>query len=391
MSWRLVEFPVESYPDQAAFVTQAIFDARLNEEIPNTVVQYLHQKDGIMMGRQLDPDLDVNFERAREKGIPVKRSLTPGIALGNPGLVFTAVYVDAETAGSRTAQEILDTYMSRMAESYSNSFGIDITYEPRNDFNYGDKKIGLGGCYMEDGYAQFRTAIQTTPLEHELMSEILTPPEEKYSDKDRETTVKTRSTCLQKALDEDVSPMDVRDASIRAVESAFDIDLTREGLTMPEFRNVVEYREQYDTDVWLWGNSIYRTFGTDFTSEQEVLSNITKIPSGPTIRARLLLNTNTNELDGVSITGYFHGLSPIDVIDRLEAELSGASFTEADLRDHLDGFFSEDRYISKLSTDDLLDILLNAEPVEEPLPESPENPYATKDSGQNSLPQWTDG
>lgn len=376
MTWRLVEFPVESYPDQASFVTQAIFDARVDGDIPNTVVQYLHQKDGIMMGRQLDPDLDINFERAREEGIPVKRSLTPGGAMGNPGLVFTAAYIDAESVGSRDAQEVLDTYMSRMADSYSEEFGIDITYEPRNDFNYGEKKIGLGGCYMDGGYVQFRTGLQTTPLDHGLMNEILTPPDEKYSDKDRKTTVENRATCLQEAIDDTVSPTDIRDASIRAIESAFDIALQRDGLTTAEFENVVDYRERYDTDEWLWGNSIYNTFGTDLTPEQVVLVNVKKIPEGPTVRARLLLDRETNEIDDVSLTGYFHGLSPIDVVDHLETKLAGATFSEDALRDRLDDFFSADRYVSKLSMEDLIGILLAAEPVDDPFPENPENPYA---------------
>lgn len=376
MSWRLVEFPVESYPDQASFVTQAIFDARVDDAIPNTIVQYLHQGDGIMMGRQLDPDLDVNFELARKEGIPVKRSLTPGGAMGNPGLVFTAAYIDAESVGLRDAQEVLNTYMDRMADSYSEEFGIDITYEPRNDFNHGEKKVGLGGCYMQDGYVQFRTGLQTTPLNHQLMSNILTPPDEKYSDKDRETTVENRATCLQDITDEDISPTDVRDASIRAIESAFGVTLERDGLTSAEFQNILEYRERHDTEEWLWGNSIYNTFGSDLAPQQVVLANVRKIPEGPTVRARLLVNRETNDIDNVSITGYFHGLSPVDVLDRLEMKLTGASFSEDALRAKINEFFCDDRYVSKLSAADLLEILLAADPADDPFPESPENPYA---------------
>jgi len=376
MSWRLVEFPVESYPDQASFITQTIFEARIAGDISNTVVQYLHQKEGIMMGRQLDPDLDINFERAKSEGIPVKRSLTPGGAMGNEGLVFTAAYLDADAVGGRDAQGVLDTYMAHMADSYSETLGLDITYSPRNDFNFGDKKIGLGGCYMDKGFVQFRTGLQTTPLDHKLMSEILTPPSEKYSDKDRDTNVETRATSLQEAMDEEISPIAVRDASIEAIESAFDVNLEREGLTAPEFRNVVDYRQRYDTDEWLWGNSIYRTFGSDIAEQNEVRSNVRKIPEGPTVRARLLVNTETSEIEDVSITGYFHGLSPVDVIDRLEDQITGATFEKTALRERLERFFTEDRYVSKLSVDDLLEILIETDPIADPFPDSQLNPFS---------------
>jgi hypothetical protein len=86
-----------------------------------------------------------------------------------------------------------------------------------------------------------------------------------------------------------------------------------------------ELRDLYDNETWFWGNSIQKRFpyipdGASFFEHTE------KIPQGPLIRVRIL--RKHEEILDCSLTGWYHGVRPLDALERIESSLKGVSCQE---------------------------------------------------------------
>lgn len=94
--WRILDLYADSYADATMAISPAIAQAKSAGAVPNTAALYTHRKPSAVMGRQNDPDVDINYRFCQQNNIIVKRVPTPGTIFGHTGYLLTALYLDKE-------------------------------------------------------------------------------------------------------------------------------------------------------------------------------------------------------------------------------------------------------------------------------------------------------
>ena len=116
--------------------------------------------------------------------------------------------------------------------------------------------------------------------------------------------------------------------------------------------------EHYDKNIWFWANSVTRRF-PEIPAGASIREHVHKIPHGPLIRARVLKN-ETAFLD-CSLTGWYHGVKPIDALERIEAYLKNLSLEEKDILACIEKAYVEEKIeIDQCSPEDLHRVILQA-------------------------------
>ena len=75
--WRLLELDVDTYAEATMSLSPAIARACEEGKVPETLAMYTHRTPSIVMGRQNDPAVDINYSYCLQEGITVKRVPTP--------------------------------------------------------------------------------------------------------------------------------------------------------------------------------------------------------------------------------------------------------------------------------------------------------------------------
>ena len=103
-----------------------------------------------------------------------------------------------------------------------------------------------------------------------------------------------------------------------ALSDLFQIEFSPGELSEIEREYERELRDLYDNDAWFWANSVKKRFSYD-TDKASLFEHSEKISQGPLIRARVL-KRHTEILD-CSFTGWYHGVRPLDALERIESSI----------------------------------------------------------------------
>jgi len=312
------------------------------------------------MGRQNDPDVDINYEYCRREGIKVKRIPTPGTVFGHPGYIMNALYIRRE----RVPDSIPDVFAMinrQFAAFFAEKWGIEARHRPINDLEVqigGDwKKIGPFGISFFGSCICCRMGLTLTPIPYDTVESAMPGPPEKFADK-KAKSVSTRVGSLEEALGRQVEIHEAKDVVKKALSELFQIDFTAGSLSETEKEYERRLLKLYDNETWFWANSVHRRF-PEIPEGASIGEHIHKIPQGPLIRVRVL--KRDSEILDCSLTGWYHGVRPLDALERIESYLKEIPFDEKEILSRIEKAYHEEKIqIDQCSPADLQRIILQA-------------------------------
>jgi lipoate-protein ligase A len=321
---------------------------------------FTHRRPSIVMGRQNDPSVDINYDYCRAEGITVKRVPTPGTVFGHPGYIMNALYIQRD----RVPDAIPDVFAllnTKIASAFSDKLGLNARHRPLNDLEVeiegAWKKIGPFGISFFGPCICCRMGLTIQPMPYATVEKASPGPPEKFADK-KAKSVSARVGSLNQAVGKEVPVQEVRALVRDALGELFGVEFDRGQLNEVEERYDTELKEQYDNDAWFWANSVSRRF-PQIPDWADLREHIEKIPNGPLIRARVL-RTGDTILD-VSLTGWYHGVRPLDALEQVEAALHNLVPAEQTIIDRVATAFQDrDLEIGHCSPPDLGKIIWSA-------------------------------
>lgn len=289
-TWRLLDLPGESYAESTMALAPALVKARKEDLVPDTVAVFSFRRPGIVMGYYISPDSDVDLDFCRRQDIVIKRIPTQGLIFGHEGYILTGLYVhrrflpEVMTEGYRKLNE-------GVAREIEKRWGLRARHRPLNDLEVEIdgkwKKIGPQALTFDGEIAVQRLGLTITPLPIALVEKAITPPPEKFADKEAKS-VAERVGSLEEALGRPVPMAEAKEMMIRALEETFDVVVIPGELTDREKEFQQSFIEQYDNDQWFYAKSIKRRFN-DLPLGAKVSQFVHKVSGGPLIRVNLYL------------------------------------------------------------------------------------------------------
>ena len=358
--WRLLNLDVDSYAEATMSLSPAIAQACEEGKVPETLAMYTHRHPSIVMGRQNDPDVDVNFDYCRSHGIKVKRIPTPGTIFGHTGYIMNVLYIHRDRVPG-AIPDIFATLNRQCASAFTREWGIEARHRPINDLEVktGEtwKKVGPFGLAFFGPFLCCRMGLTITPIPYDTVEMAMPGPPEKFADK-KEKSVSARVGSLEEALGRELEIHEAKEVVKNAFAELFQIDFVEGSLSETEKKYESRFLELYDSDAWFWANSVSRRF-PKIPEGASIHEHIHKIANGPLVRARVL-KTATDFLD-CSLTGWYHGIRPQDAIERVESYLKDISLDENEILSRIEKAFSEeDLEIDQCSPADLQSVILQA-------------------------------
>lgn len=206
---------------------------------------WYRKNPSVPMGRFQSFEDEVEADYAEEKNIEVVRRVTGGGAMFcEPGNVITySLYLPSEMV----KEDVEKSYqqLDSFAVKALNNLGIDASYQPLNDIEHPDGKLGGAAQLRKNGAVLHHTTI-SYDLDIEEMLRVLRIGEEKISDK----AIKSTEKRVSKIKDHiNTSRKEVIEALIE--EFVKEKDFEREGLTDGELESARKLVDQkFSTDEW---------------------------------------------------------------------------------------------------------------------------------------------
>jgi len=358
--WRLLKLDVDSYAEATMSLSPAIARACEEGKAPETLAMYTHRKPSIVMGRQNDPEVDVNYEYCTENHIIVKRVPTPGTIFGHPGYVMNALYIKRDRVPD-SIPEVFAMINQHFASAFTKRWGLTARHRPINDLEVqmGDvwKKVGPFSISFFGPFICCRTGLTISPIPYDVVQAAMPGPPEKFADKEAKS-VSARVGSLDEALGRKVEIAETQEVIIEAYSELFKVDFFPGNLSEIELEYEKELVDLYDTESWFWANSIKKRF-PDIPEEAALYEHTKKITQGPLVRARVL-KTGSGILD-CALTGWYHGLRPLDALERVESHLKGIPFREEEILSRIEKAYEEGNIeIGQCAPPDLQKVILQA-------------------------------
>jgi len=323
-TWRLLEIDVNSYAEATMSLSPAIAQACENEEVAETLVLFTHRNSSIVMGRQNDPEVDLNYDYCRREKITVKRVPTPGTIFGHPGYIMNVLYIHRDRIPG-SISDVFATLNRNFASAFTKEWGLEARHRPLNDLEVkidGDwKKIGPFSLSFFGPFMCCRMGLTVTPIPYDVVEAAMPGPPEKFADK-KAKSVSTRVGSLTGALGYDVEINQVKAVVKNALSELFQVKFESGSLSEPEKEYERQFLKLYNNEAWFWGNSVSRRF-PKIPAGASLHQHVQKISQGPLIRARVL--KTANRILDCSLTGWYHGVKPLDALERVESYLRDIS------------------------------------------------------------------
>lgn len=319
--WRFLEVDWLTYARTAVF-RPTLLKAVSERIVPDTLSFCRFPSPSVILNFFNDPDKDIDLDLCRRKEIPVYRVISSGGPIfGDTGYIFAFIHAAKDSHGiPSTVEDMFAKTLSGIASGLSRHFDIQVRFRPLNDLEARDKdgvwrKIGPSSCFYDNQAIQMGSGIQVHQPDLELMSSIITPPPEKYHDKEAKS-IQERVTCLDKIVGRRVAIEEVKEIYVTQMEKTFGVELIREDLCPQEMTYFKEFEEEYTSHDFLMDRSEKRF---DPLPEGIRRSQFQyKIPGGPLIRIICFLKGK--KIWRILITGSIHASplrpsSPVHVIE----------------------------------------------------------------------------
>ena len=325
--WRFVEIDWLSYA-QTAFYRPALIKAVSENFSPETVSFFSFPRPSVILNFFNDPDRDIDFNFCRQKGIPVCRVISSGGPIfGDRGYVITFIHALRDNPRfPKTVEEIFAKTLSGVARGLSDRFGIDVRYRPLNDLEARSddgiwRKIGPSSCFFEDRVVQMGSGVQVHQPDVELMASIITPPPEKFRDKES-TNLRERLTCLDDVVGRRIHIEEVKEVYVNQIEESFGAELVSGKVSDRERSYYKSFETEYTSDAFMMDRSEKQFQRIPPGVERTGLQY--KVSGGPLVRIACF--TKDRSIWRILITGSIHAspLRPSSPVHEIENALIGS-------------------------------------------------------------------
>jgi len=169
------------------------------------------------------------------------------------------------------------------------------------------------------------SGIQVKQPDVNLIASAITPPAEKFADK-QASTIQERITYLEKLVGRSIDLKEIKEIYIKQIQRVFDVELVPGTLTEKERDYYGEMEKEYTSDEFFMERS-ERRFGKIPSDVVRRMIQF-KVPEGPLIRIITLVKDN--RIWDLLISGAIHAspLRPTSPIHEIEKALKGQAIDE---------------------------------------------------------------
>jgi len=320
--WRFLNL---GYVEPVSYWTypEAVTMAKAAGKVPNTIVFSIPNKRTVNVGYYQDVEKEVNLNLCKEMGVDVVRrfGFGGGALLYDTNSRLFHIIVDSDRF-PKNYEELIG-YSSRSLLRGVQNLGINAKFVPINDvITESGKKIGMCSNFRTDfENVTYVTISLHRDVDIDLAMQLITPPAEKFKDKDAKA-VKDRITTISKELGHLVSTEDLMRATRKGFEEAYEIELYDGELTQEES----EYHDK----------AIKRNSSADFlykySEKVKFRDEIDLIREGKLKRSefiykgkkliRVVVLTDKDYIKNIMISGDYYAY-PWNITDQVESILKG--------------------------------------------------------------------
>lgn len=337
--WRLV-VDKNSYADFSVSVSPAVERAVVEGKAPPTVFLNVFDSDSITIGVNEDPEQALDMAYCQEHDITFRRRPNGGgpiyAGAGSAFLVFFLPTSHPEVP--ETSAEAFPKILSAVADAFRERYGFAAEYRPLNDIQVDGRKLVPTSLKIENGVMTFRIVVNVKPIDTELAGKAMPMAPEKVADKVHKDLT-SRFTWLEREAEREIDAPDLEGFVRLATEHAFgESDLDVGSLTDAERGYAEEFREELESDEWLFAKSEKTRFGDMIQAGDTVGRGRVKAVGG-LIRATAVVRDG--EMLHAIVNGDWHP-RPIEGVSWLEDALVGVPAEADAIKGRIGEFLSRD-------------------------------------------------
>ena len=323
--WRLLDLgAINGYTMTTLY--EAVGHAVSSGEVPNTVILNHPESPFVNIGYHQLMDKEINVEYARKQGfILVRRTIGGGAILDGPWEQDYFVVVNrASPECPKTIPEFYATFMKPPIYALK-KLGLDASIRQPNDILVDGKKIsGNGAIGIEKANVLAGDLLLEAPTH--LMSEIINAPSEKFKDK-LATSMSEWITSIRTQTGEETPREYVKQLIIEGFKEELGIELEHNGMTDNEKKMLESLVDERRKEEWIFSKD------NDLLMKAKQESVGTKVRGGLVVSEsvhkagkliRILLVSNEDTIENISISGDFFTMPYTGAIQKLEDALKGA-------------------------------------------------------------------
>ena len=345
--WSFLEIDWLTYA-QTAILRPTLIRAVSEGIVPDTFSFCSFSRPSVILNFFNDPDKDINLGLCRRKEIPVYRVISSGGPIfGDTGYIFTFIHAVRDNPKiPPTVEEMFAKTLSGIAHGLSKHFDIEVRFRPLNDLEAKDpdgvwRKVGPSSCFLDDRVIQMGSGIQIHQPDLDLMASIITPPSEKFCDKEARS-IQERVTCLDKVVGRTLNTEEIMQVYARQIEETFGVELVLDKLSSKEADYFKAFEAEYTSDDFLMDRSEIRLEPIPKMVQRRQF--VYKVAGGPLIRIVCFMQGDT--IWRILITGSIHAspLRPSSPVHDIEKALIGAAIDRNFILDKIGGVMKRANY-----------------------------------------------
>ena len=345
--WRFLEVDWLTYARTAVF-RPTLLKAVSERIVPTTLSFCSFPRPSVILNFFNDPDKDIDLHFCRERDIPVYRVISSGGPIfGDTGYTFAFIHAERGSHGiPSTVEEMFAKTLSGIAHGLSERFDIEVRFRPLNDLEARAsdgvwRKIGPSSCFFDKQAIQMGSGIQIHRPDLDLMATIITPPPEKFHDKQAKS-IQERVTCLDDIVGRKVEINEVKQVYVTQIEKTFGVELSHGELSRQELDYFKEFEEEYTSEGFLMDRSEKRLDPLPRGTRRRQMQY--KIPGGPLIR--IICFIKGSRIWRIIITGSIHAspLQPSSPVHEMENALMETPIDGKVIRDRLNHVMNRPNY-----------------------------------------------
>jgi lipoate-protein ligase A len=284
----------------------------------------------VIVGKYQDIEAALRLDRCRDRGIEYnRRSTGGGTVIMGPEVVALGLGINVDCPGLKSGSvggvfESVGEVLIRALEQ----LGISADFRPKNDLEVAGKKIAGLSAASETGKSLLFHTSFLVDFDVELMTDIMSTPLLKLSDKGY-NCFSQRMTTVRQELGEDVPVPVVMDSIQESFESLFGIHFAADEPDPWEKQTTERFiRERYTSRDWIFSHKHPRSrMGVGRVKTRGGLLEI-------------YLSLSGGSIENVVITGDFFSTS--EDISRIENALKWTSAREESVVGHLSEIWHDD-------------------------------------------------
>lgn len=336
---------------------------------PAIILQCNWKKNNVTFAYFASPDYDVNLKYCEEHDIAVdiRSPFGGGVAWIDKGAPATVIAFDRDHPECPpTLEEMYKRIFTGAAKEIGEVYGLKTRFKPLNDIEVmcddGKwRKLSIATGLKTDTGMGAGFTIQLTPINWDTVDKIITPPPEKFADKETKT-LRDRSTNLKEVLGRDVSVEEFQEVAKNAVSKEFNVKpvpTTVDWEKIPQYQMAKSF---LTSDAFFYNRAERVRF-----AETPIVEGVgrgearAKIPQGPFVRAVVLVKDN--KLYNILITGSLHAspIIPESPIDVMERELKDAPVEEKIILERVKKVFETEGYeIPNITPEQFTELIMRA-------------------------------